>query len=93
MKRLDSLDEELKKKEAELAKRQVKREKQPRKAAFKEPIVEEEYHPPPQPKENPAFHINGSPRTASRQLMEHLHMQQRERTSARERMYENFLPL
>ena len=38
MKRLDSLDEAFKTKKAEMAKRQVKREKQPRKTAFKEPV-------------------------------------------------------
>jgi hypothetical protein len=93
MKRLDSMDEALKKKEETKPETKPKKPRQPRPrpiVAFKEPIVEEEYHP--QPKEKP-FHINGSPRTASRQLMEHLHMQQMERASARERMYENFLPL
>ena len=82
MKRLDDM---------ELQKREEKPEKKPRprKTAFKEPIVEEEYRP----RETPSFQINGSPRTASRQLMEHLHFQQRERISARERMYEQFLPI
>ena len=37
--------------------------------------------------------IQGSPRTASKQLMEHLQSQQLERSSARERMYQNFLPI
>ena len=39
------------------------------------------------------FRIQGSPRTATRQLMEHLQSQQLERASARERMYQNFLPI
>ena len=86
MKRLDQMDTQLQKREE----KPEKKPRQPRKTAFKEPIVEEEYRPP---REKPSFHINGSPRTASRQLMEHLHFQQRERISARERMYENFLPI
>ena len=53
--------------------------------------VERDISPEPAPKEE--FRIQGSPRTASRQLMEHLHQQQIERASARERMYQNFLPL
>jgi hypothetical protein len=70
----------------------VKKEKappRPRKAR-----VERDISPPslePTPKEE--FRIQGSPRTASRQLMEHLHSQQMERASARERMYQNFLPI
>ena len=59
----------------------VKRERAPRKVAMA---------PPPAP---PEFRIQGSPRTASRQLMEHLQSQQLERASVRERMYQNFLPL
>ena len=85
MKRLDDMDTQLQKREE----KPEKKPRQPRKTAFKEPIVEEEYRP----RETPSFQINGSPRTASRQLMEHLHFQQRERISARERMYENFLPI
>ena len=61
-------------------------DEKPRKAR-----VERDISPEPTPKEE--FRIQGSPRTASRQLMEHLHQQQIERASARERMYQNFLPL
>ena len=60
--------------------------REPRKAR-----VERDISPEPTSKEE--FRIQGSPRTASRQLMEHLHQQQIERASARERMYQNFLPL
>ena len=72
MKRLDSMDTQLQKREET---KPAKKPRQPKKTAFNELIVDEEYHPPPQPKEKPSFHINGSPRTASRQLMEHLHFQ------------------
>ena len=91
MKRLDAMDGMLAQREAEI----VKKEKapppsnvmrKPRKAR-----VERDISPEPTSKEE--FRIQGSPRTASRQLMEHLHQQQIERASARERMYQNFLPL
>ena len=88
MKRLDAMDGMLAQRQAEI----VKKEKappplrRPRKAR-----VERDISPEPTSKEE--FRIQGSPRTASRQLMEHLHQQQIERASARERMYQNFLPL
>ena len=86
MKRLDAMDGMLAQRQAEIAKKE-KAPPRPRKAR-----VERDISPPePAPKEE--FRIQGSPRTASRQLMEHLHQQQIERASARERMYQNFLPL
>ena len=85
MKRLDAMDGMLKQREAEIVKKE-KAPPKPRKAR-----VERDISPEPTPKEE--FRIQGSPRTASRQLMAHLHSQQMERASARERMYQNFLPL
>ena len=85
MKRLDAMDGMLKQREAEIVKKE-KAPPKPRKAR-----VERDISPEPTSKEE--FRIQGSPRTASRQLMEHLHQQQIERASARERMYQNFLPL
>ena len=91
MKRLDDMDGMLAQRQAEI----VKKEKappplrRPRKAR-----VERDISPPsPEPASKEEFRIQGSPRTASRQLMEHLHQQQIERASARERMYQNFLPI
>ena len=94
MKRLDDMDGMLAQRQAEI----VKKEKapppsnvmrRPRKAR-----VERDISPPsPEPAPKEEFRIQGSPRTASRQLMEHLHQQQMERASARERMYQNFLPI
>jgi len=85
MKRLDAMDGMLAQRQAEIVKKD-KPPPRPRKAR-----VERDISPEPTPKEE--FRIQGSPRTASRQLMEHLHQQQIERASARERMYQNFLPL
>ena len=85
MKRLDAMDGMLKQREAEIVKKE-KAPPKPRKAR-----VERDISPEPTSKEE--FRIQGSPRTASRQLMAHLHSQQMERASARERMYQNFLPL
>ena len=85
MKRLDDMDGMLKQREAEIVKKE-KAPPKPRKAR-----VERDISPEPTSKEE--FRIQGSPRTASRQLMAHLHSQQMERASARERMYQNFLPL
>ena len=85
MKRLDAMDGMLAQRQAEIVKKE-KAPPRPRKAR-----VERDISPEPTPKEE--FRIQGSPRTASRQLMEHLHQQQIERASARERMYQNFLPL
>ena len=85
MKRLDAMDGMLAQREAEIVKKE-KAPPKPRKAR-----VERDISPEPTSKEE--FRIQGSPRTASRQLMEHLHQQQIERASARERMYQNFLPL
>jgi len=85
MKRLDAMDGMLAQRQAEIAKKE-KAPPRPRKAR-----VERDISPEPTSKEE--FRIQGSPRTASRQLMEHLHQQQIERASARERMYQNFLPL
>ena len=94
MKRLDAMDGMLAQREAEI----VKKEKAPppsfQSAVMRKPRkarVERDISPEPTSKEE--FRIQGSPRTASRQLMEHLHQQQIERASARERMYQNFLPL
>ena len=85
MKRLDAMDGMLAQRQAEIVKKE-KAPPRPRKAR-----VERDISPEPAPKEE--FRIQGSPRTASRQLMEHLHQQQMERASARERMYQNFLPI
>ena len=85
MKRLDAMDGMLAQRQAEIVKKE-KAPPRPRKAR-----VERDISPEPAPKVE--FRIHGSPRTASRQLMEHLHQQQIERASARERMYQNFLPL
>ena len=85
MKRLDDMDGMLKQREAEIVKKE-KAPPKPRKARVERDIS-------PEPAREPEFRIQGSPRTASRQLMEHLHQQQIERASARERMYQNFLPL
>ena len=88
MKRLDAMDGMLAQRGAEIAKKE-KAPPRPRKAR-----VERDISPPsPEPAPKEEFRIQGSPRTASRQLMEHLHQQQIERSSARERMYQNFLPL
>jgi hypothetical protein len=88
MKRLDDMDGMLKQRLAEIVKKE-KAPPKPRKAR-----VERDISPPsPEPAPKEEFRIQGSPRTASRQLMEHLHQQQIERASARERMYQNFLPL
>ena len=84
MKRLDAMDGALEARQAELAAKKVPR---PKKVAMA-PTIHEETPPPPS-----RFQIAGSPRSATRQLMAHLHDQQREKRSARERMYENFLPL
>ena len=88
MKRLDAMDGMLAQRQAEIAKKEKAPPplRKPRKAR-----VERDISPEPTSKEE--FRIQGSPRTASRQLMEHLHQQQIERASARERMYQNFLPL
>jgi hypothetical protein len=86
MKRLDAMDGALEKRQAELT---PKKERVPRpKKVAMAPTIQEETPPPPS-----RLHIVGSPRTATRQLMAHLHDQQREKRSAKERMYENFLPL
>ena len=77
MKRLDTMEATMKQSPPK-----VKRERAPRKVAMAPP-----------PAREPEFRIQGSPRTASRQLMEHLQSQQLERASVRERMYQNFLPL
>ena len=88
MKRLDAMDGMLAQRQAEIVKKE-KAPPKPRKA-----IVERDISPPsPEPAPKEEFRIQGSPRTASRQLMEHLHQQQMERASARERMYQNFLPI
>ena len=89
MKRLDAMDGMLAQRQAEIVKKE-KAPPRPRKAR-----VERDISPPsPEPaSKKEEFRIQGSPRTASRQLMEHLHSQQMERASARERMYQNFLPL
>ena len=80
MKRLDTMMEATMKQSPP----KVEKERAPRKVAMA---------PPPPPAREPEFRIQGSPRTASRQLMEHLQSQQLERASARERMYQNFLPI
>ena len=79
MKRLDTMEATMK-----LSPPKVKKERASRKVAMAPP--------PPQARE-PEFRIQGSPRTPSRQLMAHLQSQQLERASARERMYQNFLPI
>jgi hypothetical protein len=89
MKRLDAMDGALEKRQTELTR---KKELRPKKVTIA-PSIPEEAPPPPQPLRRDQLHISGSPRTASRQLMAHLHGQQRERATERERMYENFLPL
>ena len=84
MKRLDAMDGALEKRQKE-----IKKERAPRKVAIAPPPPESlERRTTTEP-----FRIQGSPRTASRQLMEHLHSQQMERASAREQMYQNFLPI
>ena len=85
MKRLDDMDGMLAQRQAEIVKKD-KPPPRPRKARVESP-------PSPEPTPKEEFRIQGSPRTASRQLMQHLHQQQIERESARERMYQNFLPL
>ena len=77
MKRLDTMEATMKQSPPK-----VKKELAPRKVAMAPP-----------PAREPESRIQGSPRTASRQLMEHLQSQQLERASARERMYQNFLPI
>ena len=77
MKRLDTMEMTMKKSPPK-----VKRGRAPRKVAMAPP-----------PDREPEFRIQGSPRTASRQLMEHLQSQQLERASARERVYQNCLPI
>ena len=89
MKRLDAMDGQLQKRQAELA----KKERAPRKVAIAAPPPIDTRQTSEEPFREPSFRIQGSPRTASRQLMEHLHSQQMERASARERMYQNFLPI
>ena len=88
MKRLDDMDGMLAQRQAENAKKE-KAIPRPRKARVGRDISP----PSPEPVPKEEFRIQGSPRTASRQLMEQLHSQQMERASARERMYQNFLPL
>ena len=78
MKRLDTMMEATMKQSLP----KVKKERAPRKVAMA---------PPPAPTREPEFRIQGSPRTASRQLMEHPPSHQLERASARERMNQNFL--
>jgi hypothetical protein len=90
MKRLDEMDGAIERRQAELALGQAnahskERPARPKKVAMT-PTIREEVEPS-------RFHIVGSPRTATRQLMAHLNEQQREKRSARERLYENFLPL
>ena len=77
LKRLDTMEATMKQSPPK-----VKKERAPRKVAMATP-----------PAREPEFRIQGSPRTASRQLMEHLQSQQLERASVRERMYQNFLPI
>ena len=88
MKRLDDMDGMLAQRQAEIVKKE-KAPPRPRKARVERDISS----PSPEPAPKEEFRIQGSPRTASRQLMEHLHQQQIERSSARECMYQNFLPL
>ena len=85
MKRLDEMDGALERRQADLAPKK-ERPARPKRVAMT-PTVREDTPPPSR------FQIVGSPRTATRQLMAHLHAQQREKRSARERLYENFLPL
>ena len=102
MKRLDAMDGMLAQREAEIVKKE-KAPPRPRKA--RAVSLGRDISPPSHCEREPSssqtngiygreqqFRIQGSPRTASRQLMEHLHSQQMERASARERMYQNFLP-
>jgi hypothetical protein len=89
MKRLDAMNGALERRQDELT---MKKEPRPKKVTIA-PSIPEEAPPTPQPLRRDQFHISGSPRTASRQLMAHLYGQQRERATERERMYENFLPL
>ena len=88
MKRLDEMDGKFEKRHAE-----SKKEKTPRKVAIVKPPPIDTRQTSEEPFREPSFRIQGSPRTASRQLMEHLHSQQMERASARERMYQSFLPI
>ena len=76
MKRLDAMDGMLAQRQAEIVKKE-KAPPRPRKAR-----VERDISPEPASKEE--FRIQGSPRTASRQLMEHLH-----HNKWRERLLEN----
>jgi hypothetical protein len=91
MKRLDAMDGMLAQREAEIAKKE-KAPPRPRKARVERDISPPSNQMEREPASKEEFRIQGSPRTASRQLMEHLHSQQMERASARERMYQNFLP-
>ena len=85
MKRLDTMEATMKQSPPK-----VKKERAPRRVAMASPPAREPAEANAQQHE---FRIQGSPRTASRQLMEHLQSQQLERASARERMYQNFLPI
>jgi hypothetical protein len=89
MKRLDEMDGKFEKRQAKL----VKKERAPRKVAIAAPPPIDTRQTSEEPFGEPSFRIQGSPRTASRQLMEHLHSQQMERASAREKMYQTFLPI
>ncbi len=91
MKRLDDMDGMLAQRQAEIVKKE-KAPPRPRKARVVS-LGRDISPPSPEPAPKEEFRIQGSPRTASRQLMEHLHQQQMERASARERMYQNFLPI
>ena len=91
MKRLDAMDGMLAQRQAEIVKKE-KAPPRPRKARVVS-LGRDISPPSPEPAPKEEFRIQGSPRTASRQLMEHLHQQQMERASARERMYQNFLPI
>ena len=84
MKRLDTVEATMKQSPPK-----VKKERAPRRVAMTPPPARE----PAVANAQQEFCIQGSPRTASRQLMEHLQSQQLERASARERMYQNFLPI
>jgi hypothetical protein len=88
MKRLDEMDGKFEKRQAE-----IKKERAPRKVAIAKPPPIATRRTSEEPFREQSFRIQGSPRTASRQLMEHLHYQQMERASARELMYQNFLPI
>ena len=78
MKRLDAMDGMLAKRETEIEKKE-KAPPRPRKAPSR---VERDISP--ELVANEQFRIQGSPWTASRQLMAHLQSQQMERASARE---------